>query len=124
MVEENNDIRFANELRRSKGEWMWKVYLLINDVTIPSGYLISYGRLAEIANNKYGMNIQARNVANLRRKLYGYKRSGQFILPKNLPLHRISVKGDVKSLRDSELARKENNFLRNEEGSLLNPKWI
>lgn len=124
MVDLNNDIHLEKELKRSKGEWELKVYQLINEETIPPGHLINYGRLAELTNEKYGTIINARNVANFRRKLYGYKRSGKYVIPKNLPLHRIAKKGDVKSEHDSDQTRQENNLLRGQEGSLMNPIWI
>jgi hypothetical protein len=124
MVDVNDDIRIEKELKRSKGEWKWKVYQLINEETIPPGYLINYGRLEELTNEKYRTIINARNVANLRRKLYGYKRGGEYVFPKNLPLHRIAKKGDVKSEYDSDQTRQENNLLRGKEGSLMNPIWI
>lgn len=103
----------------AKTDWEQKVKQLINDDIIPSGYLISYGRLAELVNQKHGLNIGPRNVAYLRRKLYGILGHQT-----NVPLHRIAKKGDVKSLFDSERTRKENNLRRGKEGSLTNPKWV
>lgn len=124
MAYVNSDFRLEQELRRSKGEWQWKVYQLMNEEVIPHGHLISYGRLAELTNEKYGTIIIARNVAELRSKLYKYERSGEYRLPANLPLHRIAKKEDVESRYDSEQARQENNHLRSQEGSLKNPIWI
>ena len=51
--------RIESQLRVS--EWRWQVTQVI--AQIPSGYLVTYGRVAEIANKTYGLNIGARNVA-------------------------------------------------------------
>jgi alkylated DNA nucleotide flippase Atl1 len=102
-----------------KTDWQKKARQLINDDVIPPGYLISYGRFAEIVNQKHGLNISPRNVAYLRRKLYGILGHQT-----SVPLHRIAKKGDVKSLFDSDRTKKENNLRRGKEGSLTDPKWV
>lgn len=124
MSETPNHGALIEELRHSKDEWQWSVYRMMNNYKIPAGTLINYGRLAQLTNQEYGTNINARNVAALRRKLYEYRRSGTYEVPTDVPLHRIAKKGDVESRHDSERTRQENNRLRSEEGSLQNPIWI
>jgi alkylated DNA nucleotide flippase Atl1 len=113
----NNELGLIeSELRSSKNQWRWKVTSLITE--IPSGYLITYGELANCAKKEHGLNIQARNVAWLRKRLYGILGHDT-----EVPLHRIAKKGDVGSWADSEKTRSYNNRLRADEGSLQNPKW-
>ena len=113
MEEELN--RIENQLRVE--EWRWQVTQII--AQIPSGYLVTYGRVAEIANQTYGLNIGARNVAWLRKHLYG-------LLTHNtqVPLHRIAKIGDVHSFADSKETKSLNDKLREQEGSLTNPLWL
>ena len=108
--------KHAGQLRHSPGEWHWHVAQIIAE--IPSGYLATYGRIAEITNRRFGHNIGARNVAWLRRHLYG-------LWPPitQLPLHRVAKAGDVQSLEDSKKTKKRNDRLRRREGSLARPVW-
>lgn len=82
---------------------------------IPSGFLATYGDLAEMAGNRDG----ARSVGTLRRTLYGLLGHES-----PFPLHRICSQGDVGSWNDSEETREVNNRLRGDEGSLMNPRWF
>jgi alkylated DNA nucleotide flippase Atl1 len=107
------------ELRRSKNQWEWKAYQLINDTTIPPGCLVTYGRLAELTNEVHGTSINARNVANLRRKLYGLLGHDT-----DVPLHRIAKKDDVASEYDSPTTKRVNDQRRSAEGTLSNPRWV
>ncbi len=110
------------ELKRIESQlrvnvWCWQVTQVI--AQIPSGYLVTYGRVAEIANKTYGLNIGARNVAWLRGHLYD-------LLTHNtqVPLHRIAVIGDVYSIADSKETKICNDILRGQEGLLENPLWL
>ena len=107
------------ELRPELNDWEWSVYRLIDDGVIPPGFLISYGRLNRLASERIGVSPGARQIARLRRKLYGL-----LTHQTSVPLHRIAKKGDVHSLADSVQTRAENNRRRGAEGSLTNPKWI
>lgn len=107
------------ELKRSKDQWEYKVYLLINDEEIPPGYVITYGGLAARANRKYGLNVCPLNVGNLRRKLYHMLSHDT-----KVPLHRIGTKGDDKSLEDSNETQVYNQRLRSAEGSWPKPTWL
>ena len=109
-------------LRLSKAQWQWKVYQMLLDEVVPAGYLIAYGRLAELTNRKYGTSIGARNVANLRRKLYHFQREKEYDV--TVPLHRIAKQRDVDAAHDSERTQPEVRRMREQEGSLRSPKWI
>ena len=108
-----------NYLKQQFGEenWRWQVTQIIAE--IPSGYLATYGRIAEIANQQLGLNVNARNIAWLRRHIYELRTHDTTI-----PLHRIAKKGDVNSSADSETTRRYNNRLRGQEGSLRNTRWL
>ncbi len=85
---------------------------------IPSGCLASYGRIAEMTNER-GYSINARNVAWLRERLYwvlGHET--------DVPLHRVAKKYDVDSIHDSEETRGINNVKRRAEGFFANPRWL
>jgi alkylated DNA nucleotide flippase Atl1 len=97
--------------------WRLKVFNLIT--LIPYGFLISYGRLAQWAETECSIRVSPRNIAWLRKKLYGY--FGHQI---NIPLHRIVMKNDVFSAKDSPQIRVVANRLKDAEGILLNPQWM
>ena len=101
-------------LRRSSGEWQWHVVRIITE--IPSGRLASYKCIAKIANQRLGRNLQGRNIARLRRQLYGYLGHDT-----KIPLHRVAKIGDVESLADSKETKYYNDRLRQQEGTLTNP---
>ena len=107
--------RIESQLRVS--EWRWQVTQVI--AQIPSGYLVTYGCVAEIANKTYGLKIGARNVAWLRGHLYGLLTHDT-----QVPLHRIAKIGDIDSITDSEETKICNDRLRGQEGSLANPLWL
>lgn len=93
----------------------WQVRAVEIISAIPSGWLASYGSIAQRLGNRNG----ARSVGELRRELYrvlGYE--------PRLPLHRVCTQGDILSLRDSEETRERNTRLRSEEGSLESPLWL
>jgi alkylated DNA nucleotide flippase Atl1 len=85
---------------------------------IPQGNLASYGTIARVANERYGLNTIPRNVGWLRRHLYTITDRDT-----TLPLHRIATADDERSENDTERTRRENENLRGEEGSLINPVW-
>ena len=104
-------------LGKSKNQWELKAYRLIKK--IPKGWVITYGGLAKRVNGKHGLKIIARNVANLRNKLYdllGHE--------SNVPLHRIAKKGDSRSEYDSPKTQEYNKRLRGAEGSWPDPRWL
>ncbi len=96
--------------------WRRKGYEII--VSIPSGCLATYGRIAEILQQQ-GFTVSPRNIAWLRQRLY-------YLLGHNtsLPLHRIAKSGDIHSLHDSEDTRSYNERKKSEEGFYSNPKWL
>lgn len=104
------------QLRNSKDEWQWHVTRIITE--IPSGHLATYGCIAEIANQRFGHTLIPRNVAWLRRHLYGLLTHDTHV-----PLHRVAKVGDVESLADSGATKECNDRLRGQEGSLENPVW-
>lgn len=114
MEEELCDVE--KELRDSPGEWQWHAAQVIAE--IPSGRLATYGCIAQIANQRLGCNLNARNIAWLRRHLYGLLVLGH---DTRVPLHRVAKVGDVESLADSEETRRYNDRLRGQEGSLSDP---
>ena len=105
------------ELRKSKDEWEFNVYQLIKE--IPKGCVITYGGLAKRTNARFGLNINPRNVANLRRKLYGLLTHDT-----DIPLHRIAKQGDSKSKYDRPETQVYNQRLRSAEGSWPEPTWL
>ena len=70
-------------------EWRCGVVKVIDK--IPSGYLASYGAIAEMTNTQFGTEIGARNVGWLRRHLYEITDRST-----SLPLHRIACQGDAR----------------------------
>lgn len=112
MEEELNE--FEGELRDSPDEWQWHTARIITE--IPLGRLATYGCIAEIANQRLGHNLKARNIAWLRRHLYGLLGHGT-----QVPLHRVAKVGDVESLADSTKTKRYNDRLRGQEGSLNDP---
>ncbi len=85
---------------------------------IPSGYLATYGRIAEKTNER-GHGISARNVAWLRERLYqvlGHET--------RVPLHRVAKQYDVDSLHDSEETKQINDVKRRTEGFFAHPRWL
>ena len=111
----DEELQHIEKLLREK-EWRWHVTQVIAE--IPSGYLATYGCIAEFANHQYDLNIIPRNVAWLRKYLYGL-----LTHETQVPLHRLSKVGDVKSLADSEKTKSYNDNWRGEEGSLENTRW-
>ena len=109
-------VRLEDALRASPQAWQWHVATLITRV--PSGRLITYGRLAEWANASYGLRVGASNVAWLRTHL-------QNLLGDNtaVPLHRLAKAGDLYSRRETAARKRLNEQLRASEGSLARPLW-
>ncbi len=107
---------FEKQLRNSKDEWQWHVTRIITE--IPSGHLATYGCITEIANQCFGHTLIPRNVAWLRKHLYGLLSHDT-----QVPLHRVAKTGDVESLADSDETKEYNDRLRRREGSLENPVW-
>ena len=103
-------------LKEPKNDWRWHVAQVIAEV--PSGYLATYGAIADAVNRRHDLNIMGRNVSWLRRKLYE-----KLTHHTQVPLHRIAKEGDVGSIYDSNGTKLCNDRLRSEEGSLENPKW-
>ncbi len=103
-------------LKEPENEWRWHATQVIAEV--PSGYLATYGAIADAVNKRHGLGIIGRNVGWLRKKLYE-----KFTHYTEVPLHRIAKDGDVGSLHDSSETKLRNDHLRSKEGSLENPKW-
>ena len=103
-------------LHNSPNEWRWYAAAVIDE--IPRGYLASYGTIARVTNERYGSSIVPLNVGWLRRHLYEITDRDTA-----LPLHRIATAGDIRSENDSERTRRENEGLREEEGSSIDPIW-
>ena len=103
-------------LRNSTNEWRWHVATVIN--RIPTGRIATYGTIARVANEEFGLHIIARNVAWLRSYLYVETNRDT-----TLPLHRIAKVGDTEMLYDSERTRSDGMILRQREGSARNPMW-
>jgi alkylated DNA nucleotide flippase Atl1 len=116
-VDEGAAVNIEKELAKSKNAWELKVYQLIKH--IPRGYVITYGGLARRANKKHGLRVIARNIGNLRNKLYHLLGHDS-----DVPLHRIAKKGDYLSEYDSPKTQKYNRRLRTAEGSWPEPEWL
>ena len=114
-IKMKEEFQRIEELLRKK-EWRWHATQIIAE--IPSGYLATYGCVAEFANQQHGLNIIARNVAWLRKHLYELLSHDT-----QIPLHRVAKVGDVNSLKDSVKTKSYNDRLRQQEGSLTNPRW-
>ena len=108
--------RLEDTLRASPQAWQWHVATLI--ARVPSGRLITYGRLAEWANTSFDLHIGASNVAWLRRHL-------QSLLGDStaLPLHRLAKTDDPYSRRETPARKRLNDQRRASEGSLAHPLW-
>jgi alkylated DNA nucleotide flippase Atl1 len=76
------------DLRASRGEWRWHAACVIED--IPSGYICSYGEIANETNRRTGLNVIGRNIAWLRNYLYEKTNRDTTI-----PLHRVAKSGDI-----------------------------
>lgn len=105
-----------NQFLGDNNSWRRHVYEMIEKV--PEGSLATYGKIADLVGERTGRNPGARNVAWLRKRLYGYL--GHDI---DFPLHRIAKAGDVDSMADSDETKEKNDEKREREGSLRNPKW-
>lgn len=105
-----------SQLRLEGRDWAVSATQII--ALIPSGTLASYGSIADKTNDRFGSEIQARNIGWLRRHLYELTNRDS-----TLPLHRIACQGDVFCERDSERTREESIPLRRKEGALNNTKW-
>lgn len=103
-------------LQNSKNEWRWHVANIMNRV--PNGYLSTYGTIARVANEEYGLRVNARHVAWLRAYLYDI--TGR---DTTIPLHRLAKAGDTEMRYDSDRTRNNGTLLRRQEGSLKNPRW-
>ena len=110
-------IEMEKELRRSPNSWRWLAAVEMD--SIPSGRLATYGYITSTVANRYGVQVSPRNVAWLRKYLYGILTHDT-----EVPLHRIAKVGDVGSLADSEETRGYNKLKRKQEGSLGSPKWL
>lgn len=110
-----NDI--AQTLKGScSSQWRWHAASFIDK--IPFGKLATYGAIAKAVNGRFGLSINARNVAWLRGYLYDITNRDSTI-----PLHRVAKKGDEKMLSDSERTRSDGTPLRKKEGTLSNADW-
>jgi alkylated DNA nucleotide flippase Atl1 len=89
---------------------------------IPSGTLVSYGDMAEWTRRRLGLRYGARNVANLRRKLYRCIRD-MGLDTADTTLHRLASKGDTSATNDSHATREQVKVLRINEKSWGNPSW-
>lgn len=103
-------------LRNSTNEWRWHVTTVIK--RIPTRRIATYGTIARVANEEFGLHIIARNVAWLRLYLYNVTNRDT-----SLPLHRIAKVGDTEMRYDSERTRSDGMILRRREGSVRNPTW-
>lgn len=119
MTHEEQKALAESRLAGSPNEWQLKVFSLINDENIPSGYLISYGELTWRANQTFGLNLRPRNTAWLRGKIYGIVGHET-----DIPIHRIATQGDAESTKDQPETQKVNKAKRTTEGSYPNPKWV
>jgi alkylated DNA nucleotide flippase Atl1 len=97
--------------------WRRAAFAQIN--AIPHGMLASYGRIAELTNAAVGTTITGRQVAWLRRQLYGFLTHDT-----EVPMHRVAKQGDALSLHDSDDTRGINTELRTEEGSIGGNSWL
>ena len=100
-------------------DWHWITAYLI--AKIPAGRLCTYGCLATLVNQELDCNIIARNLADLRRRLYGLLTHAT-----RVPLHRIANQNDLHGHNDSRLTRYYNERLREQEGTYVedhNPWW-
>jgi len=119
MTREEQMALVKSKLAGSPNEWRLKVFSLINDENIPSGYLISYGELTRQANREFGLRLGPRNTAWLRGKLYGIVGHET-----DIPIHRIATQGDAASTKDQPETQQVNREKRTAEGSYPNPKWL
>ncbi|GAA5482735.1 MGMT family protein [Haloferula sargassicola] len=97
--------------------WRRAAYNQIN--VIPKGMLASYGRIAELTNLAAGTAVSARQIAWLRRRLYGFLTHDT-----EVPLHRVAKMGDVASKHDSEDTRRINTELRIQEEITGGGSWL
>ena len=82
---------------------------------IPEGKLATYECIKEVANQRDGHNLIARNVAKLRGDLYKCYRKLHITGKYPIPLHRMAKQGDYCSRYDSPTTGAENFKLRKKE---------
>ena len=109
-------VRLEPNLRASPQGWQWHVASLI--ASVPAGKLVTYGRLAQLANASYGLQVGASNVAWLRTHLQNLLGNTTAV-----PLHRLAKTGDPYSRRETPARKQLNDRLRAAEGSLADPVW-
>lgn len=103
-------------LRDSPNQWRLHAARVICDV--PDGYLCTYGEIAEEANRRIGLSLNARNIGWLRGHLYALT-----LRDTDIPLHRLAKSGDARCLADSSRTRRDAMRLRQAEGSWQAPRW-
>ena len=116
MTHEEQLALVVSKLNGSPNDWQNKVFSLIQ--RIPSGYLVSYGHLAQWANRQYGLTLGPRNTAWLRGKLYGILGHDT-----DIPIHRIATQGDPNSTKDHPYTQTINREKRTAEGTYPTPTW-
>ena len=107
-----------NPLEEFRAAATWRRHALDVIRQIPSGWLATYGRIAELVRQR-GYSVNARNIAWLRERLYGILGHDT-----DVSLHRIARVGDINSLADSEDTKELNDRLRREEGFFENQQWL
>ena len=98
-------------------EWRRHAFNAID--AIPYGHVATYGYIASQVESQTGSNPGSRNVAKLRRRLYGILSHDT-----TLPLHRVAKQGDGESNYDSEETKEINKKRREAEGFFANPRWL
>lgn len=109
-------IQLEDILRASPKAWQWHVAALITRV--PAGGLITYGQLAQWANESCGLHVSASNVAWLRTRLQNLLGDSTAV-----PLHRLAKTRDPYSRKETPARKQRNDQLRSAEGSLSDPVW-
>jgi alkylated DNA nucleotide flippase Atl1 len=93
--------------------------------SIPSGKLATYGQISLKLEQRTGHCVSPRTIGWLRKSLYEiYRSDGVGPAQRSIPLHRIAVKGDISSARDSEKTRLENEAIRSVEGFSASAPWV
>ena len=108
----------SNLLQNFLDDRPWRRVAYDHICKIPSGYLATYGRIAELTHDD-GYAISPRNVAWLRESLYQMLGHSS-----DVPLHRVAKKGDVDSIHDSDKTKAINDTLRHSEGFFANQLWL
>ena len=112
-----------NSLENYVNSREWRIQTVEIFRQIPSGMVVNYGTIARLVNTRFSQNVNARNVAQLRGRIYEFIDHDEHLVRK-YNLHRIACLGDYESNADSKETAQQNEYLRSQEGTTDADWWL